>query len=484
MRGNLIKTLTDRWPDDPETRSLLHDLVHVDGSAHNRTGVVRLLASRWPDERTCETLRQVTITDPERSVAQSAGLCLDKIRPGEAMSWMLEYLRSPVPEVRARALMALRSVWEDHPDTRTALHAAITADDCPGVRAVALRELGDRAMKDPVSRALVHDCLARDSSPEVRCAALDILDPSDDPDAVDLVRRFVIDPDPGVRVAAIEVLQKWRPRDRAATTRALYERITIDEDPEVCAAAFRALLRNRAGSPVWPNHTAAITWLREYIAADPFAESRRYALFLADDVADDPDIRALMGRIAEHHPDDEMRSSLITRLTLGEHSDAGTQEVIRRLAATDSSWHVRACAVQGLGKFSDDLDDIEPLPDASLLRDIELLCERAVADPEGNVRGAAWEMLTLHAYLDDVSALRLRRAVDDPDTEVRKQLLVEIVDDAKYADDRTPTATYLTERADHDPDPDVSQLAADLLTDLISGKDIERPVVGTRYRWY
>ncbi|NEW41748.1 hypothetical protein GV794_21960 [Nocardia cyriacigeorgica] len=484
IRGNLIKTLADRWPDDPETRSLLHDLVHVDGSARNRKGVVTLLATRWPDDRTCETLRRVITTDPERSVLRHAGVWLDRIRPGAARSWTLERLNSPDADARGQALTTLCAVWEDHDDVLTALHEVIATDDHPSVRETALRELGGLGLRYAASRGVVRDCLAGDNSPEVRCAALRILDPTADPEAAELVHSALVDPAPIVRAAAMDVLYEHRCAGRAVTIPALYELIVVEEEPRVRAAALRAMVAGRRdGSRAWPDHPEAITWLREYIAVDPFDESRRFALMLIKEFVDVSDVRALLGDIAERHPDESVRRSVITRLGLGDHGD--TKAVMRRLASSDPSGYVRACAVQGLGWWGEEADDTELVRGAELLRDIEILCDRAVADSDEIVRGAAWERLAVHADIADVSALMFRRAADDPDADVRAQLLVEIVDDAQYADDRTPTAVYLTERAERETDLDTGQLAAELLTDLTQGDGhIQKRPVGTRYLWY
>lgn len=369
VRGNLIKTLVDGWPEDPETRSLLEDLVHVDGSEHNRAGVAKLLASRWPDERTCEALRQVVTTDPQRSVVLQAGLCLRELRPVEALSWTHEQLRSPDPDMRIRALSTLRTTWEDHPDTRTALHAVVTTDDEPRVRLAALSELGDLSERDPAFQDVARDRLAHDSSPVVRHAALEALDVTADPNVFDLVRTAGADADPAVRAAAARHLGLYgRSFNTDAARQALYEQVTTDEDPDAREAALRAMARMQdiaIGEPLkrWPDRPEAITWLREYVAADPIAQSRRSAVDLLGDYVDDPDNCALLHRIAERHPDESGRIEAIIPFYRREDGDPDTMQVMLRLAETDPSSHVRKEAAQVLNLWSDDFEDFDDLDD-------------------------------------------------------------------------------------------------------------------------
>lgn len=438
VRGNLIKTLVDRWPE--ETRSLLHDLVHVDGSARNREGVVRLLASRWPDERTRDVLRQVVIIDPERSVVRQAGWCLRQLRPDEALAWTHAQLRAPDPDVRARALSTLRTAWEDHPDTSTTLHAAVTADDEPDVRMVALSELGDLTEKDTAFRALAHDRLVHDGSPAVRYAAMRALDDTCEPDSFDPVRQAAADPDAAVRASAVRRLGvHGRSFNTDTAIEALYERVTTDEDPDVREAAWRALrgiheLTVGEQPKRWPDRPEAITWLREHVAADPFAASRHVAVDLLCDFVEDPDVRAVLHRVVEHHPDESDRVRVLSRFVISDRDDPDTREVTLRLAVTD---------------------------------------------PSSRVRAEVWRQLAFHVEDDDIAALMLRRSAEDSDSDLRAQLLVEIVDAAQYTEDRTATVAHLTTRAEHDPAPGVRQLAADLLADLASGKHIERREVGS-----
>ncbi|MBF6465709.1 HEAT repeat domain-containing protein [Nocardia beijingensis] len=437
VRGNLIKTLVDRWPEDPQTRALLHDLVHVDGFAHNRTGVVKLLVNQWPDEQTCVELRRVVTTDPERSVMKAAAECLIELRPGDAMSWMHEDVRSQDPGVRRRALWTLRTFWKDHPDTLTA----------------------------------IRDRLTSDSSAEVRYEAIHALEDGADPGTFVLALQAVVDPDAKVRAAAVDALGTYPTVVTTAIAQALYERVTTDDDPNVREAALRTASRRRNSRVLWPNHPEAISGLREYVAADPFAESRRFAVYLLEHFTDDPEVRTLLRGIAERHPDDRERGTMMFKLSASGHDDPETKEMVRRMAVVDPSWEVRAHAVQEL-----DWQDDGP--------DLELLRDRAVADTHGNVRGAAWEKLALWSDREDIAVLMRRRSADDPDPDLRAQLLVEIVHGAQHAADRTPTVTYLAPRVEQDPDADVRQLAADLVADLTSGEqNIQKREVGTRHRW-
>ncbi|NEW29944.1 HEAT repeat domain-containing protein [Nocardia cyriacigeorgica] len=350
---------------------------------------------------------------------------------------------------------------EDDHHTLAALREVITTEQHPELRATALRELGALGRNADGSWDVVHECAG-----------------------IDLLRDALADPAASVRAAAVDVLSERRCARDAATTRALYTLIATDEGPQLRRTAFRALVAaTHEGFRPWPDDPEAIAWLHEYVAADPCADSRRYALMLLDDFPEIAEVRALLGEIAEQHPDDSVRRTVVTRLGLAGHDD--TKAVLRRLAHTDQADEVRACAVGALGCWGAEFDDAEAIRGTELLRDIEILREVAVADSAAIVRGAAWERLAGHTDLPQVGALLLRRAMDDPDSDVRAQLLVDLADDAQYADDRAPAVTYLTERAEDDADPEVRQLAADLVTDLTAGAaHFHKRPVGTRYRWY
>lgn len=353
-RGRLLHTLVDQWPDDPETRSLLHQLVHTDKAFLVREQAMRNLALRWKDERTCDTLKQVLLTEPEHLIANEAGTFLRGLQPDKILTWTRECLESPDPDTRLRALVALKN--HSDPEALSTLRAMSTDDDSR-VRAVALEELGE---------------LLEDTETE-------------DADSYTVILDALTDPEPSVRVAAVKALGEYPAGDRPAIAGALYERVTTDKDPDVRDAAMSAMVTGPDEPRMWPDGPEAIAALRDYVAADLFAYSRRAVVkFMLGDLVDDLGIRALLSRIAEHHPDWAFRI-----------------DVIRTLAS------------------------------------------------KGNG----------HA---DTKATLLRLATADPQSEVRQILLVQIV--RAYKDD-TATTELLTDRAEHDPDPDVREFAADLQDD-------------------
>jgi hypothetical protein len=181
-------------------------------------------------------------------------------------------------------------------------------------RIAALSALGDLSGKDAAFHALAHD-----SSPAVRLAAMGELG--------------------GI--------------DRDAKVQALYERVTTDEDPDVCAAALRIFQRMHDVTvgeqpKLWPDRPEAISWLREYVAADPFAADRRVAVDLLADFVEHSDVRVVLHRIAEHHPDESDRVRVMTRFFLSDRDDPDTRDVLLRVAATDPSPRVRAEAREHL----------------------------------------------------------------------------------------------------------------------------------------
>lgn len=351
---------------------------------------------------------------------------------------------------------------DDHHDVLDELRTEITTAEHPQARAAAVRGLG--ALRTPAEcfREALYVCAG-----------------------ISLVRSALADPAPIVRAAAVEVLYEHCCARDAATARALYELITTDEGSQLRQTAFMALSAcSHKGFRTWPESPEAIAWLLDYVAADPFDGSRRDPLMLLADFIEVTEVRALLGEIAEQHPDEQVRDNVVARLWFAHHHD-DTRAVCRRLAYGDPSHQVRARAVKALGWWGEASDDSAPVGDAELLRDLDILRDRAVNDPDSIVRGSAWEQLVAHTDLADVADLLRGRAADDPDPDVRAELLVEIVDEAQHLDDRTPAAAYLAERVERDEDLGVRQLAAELLTDLTSSDGyIHKRLVGTRYLSY
>jgi hypothetical protein len=439
LRGNLIATLAQRWPDDPRTRDLLHDLAHVDGCDANRRGVAKIVARRWPDERTCALLRDMATGDPARPVASAAAVLLAELRPAATRTWLYEQLTAAEPDRRVRALRNLRAVAPDEPGTRRALGTAAATDRDPAVRWAALTELTATAAASPIS--------------ELRRRR----------DVFDILLGAARDPAPAVRAVAVEQLGHHRHVDRSATAAALYERVLAEDDPRVREQALRSMVSRNDEPSLWPTDPAAIDWLRRHVAAEPFAASRRWALTLLGAFVADPDVRALLGTIAERHPDEQRRRELL-RLHRTDRADADTKQLARRLVRTDPSEHVRADATMLLTWYwPDDADTIE------------LLLDRVVADPAGAVRSAGWDLLAYETDRAEVADLLTRRAADDPDGTLRRRLLDHYARQASYDPDRTAAIAFLTARADRDPDPEVGRHAAELAAALTAGRRIRHP---------
>jgi hypothetical protein len=445
LRGNVIVTLARRWREDPETRTWLDNVVHVDPSERVRAGIAEHMVRYWPDERTCDTLRTVITTDPAIWNAAGAAKLLNDLRPDEARDWTYQRLRSPDPYRRIGPLWALRTVWPDHPDTLPALDTAFRTDEEPAIRKLALRGLTE---------------LHAASGDEARWRQ-----------ALDLLLIAVRDPAPEVRVAALSDLHPYCRFDPELVGRTLYDQVRVDDDPQARHEALAVMWRWDGEPGLWPDDPEAVAWLRDFVAADLAAKDRRWAISLLGGFVADPEARRVLLRVAEHHPDGETRSQVIVLYLTG-CDDAESKAMAYRLAAGDPWWLVRARSLQWIiGRWEEDPATLE------LLRD------RVVADPDPLVRGRAWDRLVLHTDHEDLAALMVARLSGDPDAEVRQQLLGEYARGYPYREDRAPTTTVLSARATADPDPDVRQHATDLLTALSRDEDLPYFDTADSTRW-
>jgi HEAT repeat protein len=209
---------------------------------------------------------------------------------------------------------------------------------------------------DPVLRATKH------ADPRVRRACVTALGASGDPRAEDAQVVALGDPDPGVRLAAVEVASARAERSSALAD-ALNARVR-DPDPSVRAAAAAAdgadgelVLREMLGSRAVADVVAALRALpavsiglaleREYV--DPLARAARLeAAVRAGAVAA---LAAPVLSRALDHADPRLRRATVRALAV--HPDRRTRSALAR-ALADGDREVRVAAADALAAAGDD----------------------------------------------------------------------------------------------------------------------------------
>ena len=308
--------------NDEATR--LRQRLAAEHDDNERATLLHTLVGQWPDDpETRPLLHELVHTDPSFLVRDQAMRSLALRWRDDRSRDALQTVITTDPEylVAKEAGAFLHMFWPGDPATlRTTI-----ADDDFRVRAVASHELGDlldgMRLADADSYTLIRDRAANDTSPEVRAAALHAVGRTRDPEAFDLVRHAVTAPE-------------------------------------------------------------AIAGLRDHVAADSFAESRHDAVkYLLGDFVADPGVRALLFRIAEHHPRALIRLDVIHTLTRETPGD-DTVELLVRLAATDAEPDVRQQLLVEIVRALEDDDTVTGF-----------LTARAEQDPDAEVRELATNLL-------------------------------------------------------------------------------------------
>ncbi|HEY3501163.1 MAG TPA: HEAT repeat domain-containing protein [Actinocatenispora sp.] len=410
VRSAAAQWLAERWPDDPGTRPLLYDAARRESDTQARWSTVWAVLSRWrTDPDTVGLLRHCALAEEDHGPQLRLVRLLAELSNADTLAWLRACATADRPAVRLASVRPLRALWPEHPDT-PAILLGLAADPHPLVRRAAVAELSH--------------------------------DDRDDPDVCTVLRGRADDPDPSVRAVAVQALRRYT--DDPGVAELLYERATTDDDDTVRWGAVVAL-----GEEHWPDRPEVVAWLREHAANDPDDHVRFRALTtLAERWSGDAATVLLLREVAAGGPTQVLRRTAIGGLRAD--GDA-TTTLLARLARTDEDPGIRRATLAAL------TDEWSLDPDT-----LALVRERAVHDPDGDVR---WTALSALVRRDEPGTTELLRrcAVADRDPDNRAHLLTELADRAR---DEIETADLLADRAHHDTDPEVRAVAEEALTSL------------------
>ncbi|WP_186777968.1 HEAT repeat domain-containing protein [Streptomyces salinarius] len=309
VREAALESLAERYNSDPETRDVLRARAIDDLHEFPRRAALRLLVAHWPEDPATLELVRSRVTDDPHEVPRGAALGLLAEHWSEE-SGTLELVRSRVTDdlhevPRGVALKLLGEFWQDDPETFSLVQACAMSDHYAYFRAAALRMLVEFWPEERETRDLLVAGVSKDSSPLLRDRSITYLAEFWRGDEIRALvdTRSVVDPDQGVRNAALGALVRWW-MDDSAVRQAVLSKVTKDTGPELRADALHWWAWNNTDdaaadivldravtdpSPLvrvaavrvlafaWPANPATVSLLREVADGDVDAEVREAA---------------------------------------------------------------------------------------------------------------------------------------------------------------------------------------------------------------
>ncbi|GAA1296442.1 HEAT repeat domain-containing protein [Saccharothrix xinjiangensis] len=341
-RAAALNAVADGWGHEPGVLDWLRDVARFDVSPTLRRHAVRKVAACRSGETGLITwLREVARTDWHADVREAAIDAVDDHSSGDdPVDWLVEIIHSdPDDGPRDTAIWAISR----RPALRDQVRDLAESDGDPAIRRTALWAFASDLASDARTVAWFWERVAHDPDPEVRVAALNQLAEVRADDLPGRLRDLVTGDASGrVRAAAAIMLAESLP-DPADAARLLWEVVTGDPDHTAREVALRAVVSGwgrvdevlalavehpddrlravavRLVAETRPNRPATAGWLRERVARDAGPRVREVAL-------------ELVAQYPEHR--------------------AGTLEEMRRTAVSDPEWRVRLAALTTIGDVS------------------------------------------------------------------------------------------------------------------------------------
>jgi HEAT repeat protein/energy-coupling factor transporter ATP-binding protein EcfA2 len=391
-----------------------HLLRACDDSAWQvRRSALRLVVARCADEPAVFDRVLAAMRDCDEDVRQTAVELLAGRWPEAAESAVRAAARDTDPDVRRAAVRAMAQRWRDDPEVAEALK--LTQTDHHGeVRVAALT-----ARTDPISQAaeyvaILDSIVADDPVADARRAALEVLVAETPESSGTALGHGLADPDPDVRLAALQSLSSVIPQLSAFRPAVL--RLCEDTVESVRQQAVEVAAR------FWGARPEVVKVLHR-VSRSQSSQLRRTAVeSLASRWPDSADTARVLRR-ARRDPGDVVRyTAMKAQASLGQDAAA----VVASAATDPYVWTRRWAAT---------LLKVDEPGDSSAYREARL---RAV----------------IRSGLDDAATAAVRAATDDPDPDVR--LAAYEIIGARRAG--FPDALALVTKASRDTDAEIRQL--------------------------
>jgi HEAT repeat protein len=401
--------ITDRKPVPDEVSAQLATMIS-DASPVVRRRVVTVLGD-LRDRSIAPRLIDAIGREPDGGVRGAIVSALGRIGGEEAAVAVRAALDDPVPAVVSEAALALASVVEPGdlaPDGVADFNEALRSryERIEPLDAV-MREAFLTSMAriaDPSFRPLFLEAIDTRSHVRVRRAALRGLAATDDGTSAPMIRPFLDDPSPGIRLAAAEALGRCGRTDDDLNT--LVQRLdpALETDDPVRLRAWDGVQRILRGRSV----EEQLSWAERFNRSDNTVAMERYAALLGQ----------IERRLAERNPPPPLRYDVLDRLgdanvVLGRHASAAAffeQSFLGRLAAGHE------------GAESAMLNTLEALLVARRFDAVAALLSRAGANGAVGSGSATLDLDKIAARLDATLNDRLVRDEIDAATALADQI--------------------------------------------------------------
>ncbi|NEO16397.1 MULTISPECIES: HEAT repeat domain-containing protein [unclassified Moorena] len=406
-----------------------------------------------------------------------------------------------VRDIRIKAVVAVATHWQDHPDTLPLLQELAGSDTDLDLRVTAIKQLAQGYKDHPDAFATLQELARSDTDSWVRRTAIEQLAQcyKDHPDAFATLQQSArSDTDLDLRVTAIKQLaQGYKDHPDAFAT--LQQLACSDIYVLVRRTAIEQLAQG------YQDHPDTLALLQQSARSNTDSRVRATAIEqLAQGYQDHPDTLALLQQSARSDPDSRVRRTAIEQLAQCYQDHRDTLPLLQQSARSDTNWELRITAIEQLAQGYQDHRDTLPLLQASVRSDTDswvritaieqlaqgyqdhrdtfaLLQQSARFDTDSDVRVTAIEQLA-QGWHDRVAwptanqpwlfEFLCDRILHDPferkerwDDNPRQAALKAILE---YYPNHSQTRSLLQDRADHDSDPKLRKFAQKELVKLSS----------------
>ncbi|MFC8518974.1 HEAT repeat domain-containing protein [Streptomyces sp. NPDC057257] len=341
-REAVLGALANHRGDDPRTWELLYRAAEDPDQRVRRIALDGLFAVRSSGDHAWPLIRHLAVSDPIDDIRGRAVHYL-ATRPDEwqVVRGLVTDERSGMRSVALGALVAMRG---DEPDTWGLVRQRAVEDPDESLRATACVLLGRRKDGEAGTEDFLHSRIAEDPGGVAREYALLALleNYGENSSSWEAARRTAFeDPDPRVRWTALSVLCLHRSDDNGSWAM-VFDRLTTDEQPSTRRAAL-LLIRQHQGDEEF-------LWglIRERARIDIDSDVRLTALvLLATDRGDDPLTPDTLRHCAIADLSPRNRVTALRWWAIHQKDDLGA-EVLRDRAVGDPDTEVRTAAFQSL----------------------------------------------------------------------------------------------------------------------------------------
>jgi HEAT repeat protein len=508
VRQAAIDAIGLGWRDHPDILPWLKELATSDPEVGVRRAAVGAIGRVWRDQPDILLwLKELVASDPEVGVRRAA---VEAIGKGwrdypDILPWLKELATGDrEEEVRQAAVGTIVQGWWGHPDILPWLQELAVSDQDLGMRQAAVGAIGRGWRDEPDILPWLQELATSDQETGVRRAAVgafgrfwwgppDILPIGrrwwgplkflpighgwrDYPDILPWLQELAVsDQDLGMRqVAAGAIVHGWWGHPDILPW--LQELATGGQEVEVRQATVEAIGRGWRGHPDalpwlkelatsdpevgvrlaavgmigrgWRDSPDILPWLQELAASDKEARVRRAAIeAIGQGWQDYPDILSWLQELATGYPEVEVRQASVGAIGRGWRDQPDILPWLQELATSDQEVGVRRAAVEAIGQGWRDFPDILPW-----------LRELAVSDQDPSVRAIALLPINrLFFYYYYVNVSEILKKIDSSNI-----YLFGNRRDAKYRN-------FLLSRAKSDSDPEVREVAVQILKKLWAG---------------